>query len=143
MRIAVFKVEFINERLTKGAESRGCRVCRGRPAAGGPRGSLAGPEKLKRSGNPGPWCRLGPDPARAAYRRPVDQGWTDALRTLHPDAPMFIVWDYFRDHFARGAGMRLDHFLLSPARLRTAGVDRFVRAQDTASDHAPAWVELE
>ena len=48
---------------------------------------------------------------------------------------MFIVWDYFRDHFARGAGMRLDHFLLSPARLRTAGVDRFVRAQDTASDH--------
>ena len=83
--------------------------------------------------------------SRAAYRRLVDQGWTDALRHLHPDAPMFTFWDYVRDHFARDAGMRLDHLLLSPAMasgLTGGGVDRFVRGANSASDHAPAWVTI-
>ena len=83
--------------------------------------------------------------SRAAYRRLLDQGWTDALRHLHPDEPTFTFWDYFRDHFARDAGMRLDHLLLSPpvaGSLTGAGVDRHVRGADGASDHAPAWVTI-
>ncbi|HEY8572971.1 exodeoxyribonuclease III [Phenylobacterium sp.] len=83
--------------------------------------------------------------ARAAFRRLLDQGWTDALRTLHPDDPQFTFWDYFRDAWGRDAGMRLDHFLLSPAlagRLKAGGVDRWARGEEGASDHAPAWIEL-
>ena len=83
--------------------------------------------------------------SRAAYRRLVDQGWTDALRHRHPDKPIYTFWDYFRGHFGRDAGMRLDHLLLSPALtpgLLEAGVDRAVRGAEGASDHAPAWVEL-
>jgi exodeoxyribonuclease-3 len=85
-----------------------------------------------------------PEP-RAAYSDLIEQGWTDALRTLHPTAPMFTFWDYFRDAFAHNRGMRLDHLLLSPvvaARLAAAGVDRDARARTKSSDHAPAWVEL-
>ena len=82
--------------------------------------------------------------SRAAFRRLVDQGWVDALRTQHPDVPMFTFWDYFREHYSRDAGMRLDHMLLSPAlRLLDAGVDRAVRGGEGASDHAPAWVRFE
>ncbi len=82
--------------------------------------------------------------SRAAYRRLVEQGWVDALRTRYPDVPMFTFWDYFREHFSRDAGMRLDHMLLSPAvRMLDAGVDRAVRGAEGASDHAPAWVRFE
>lgn len=83
--------------------------------------------------------------ARAAFRRLLEQGWTDALRTLHPDEPLFTFWDYFRDAWGRNAGMRLDHFLLSPDlldRLEDGEVDAFVRPEPGASDHAPAWIEL-
>ncbi len=81
--------------------------------------------------------------SRAAFRRLVEQGWVDALRTRYPDVPMFTFWDYFREHFSRDAGMRLDHMLLSPAlRLLDAGVDREVRGAANASDHAPAWVRF-
>ncbi len=83
--------------------------------------------------------------ARAAWADLVAQGWTDALRTLHPDRPMFTFWDYFRHAFARDAGMRLDHLLLSPdmaQRLTAAGVDRDARAAPGSSDHAPAWVVI-
>ena len=85
-----------------------------------------------------------PEP-RAAFRRLLDQGWTDALRHMHPDATVFTFWDYGRDRWARDAGLRLDHLLISPElvpRLRGAGVDRWVRGEDGASDHAPAWIEL-
>jgi len=83
--------------------------------------------------------------ARAAFRRLLEQGWTDGLRTLHPDEPLFTFWDYFRDAWGRNAGMRLDHFLLSPDlldRLEDGEVDAFVRPEPGASDHAPAWIEL-
>ncbi|MFC3078828.1 exodeoxyribonuclease III [Phenylobacterium terrae] len=88
---------------------------------------------------------LQPEP-RAAYRRLLDQGWTDALRALHPGEPMFTFWDYKRNRWPRDAGLRLDHLLVSPSlapRLAAAGVDRGVRGRDNASDHAPAWIELE
>ena len=83
--------------------------------------------------------------SRAAYARLVKQGWLDAIRTLHPDTPMFTFWHYMRNRWPRDAGLRLDHLLLSPQvakRLVDAGVDRDVRGKPNASDHAPAWIEL-
>jgi exodeoxyribonuclease III len=82
---------------------------------------------------------------RAAYADLVAQGWTDALRSLHPGERIYTFWDYFRNAYARDAGLRIDHLLLSPAlapRLRAAGVERHVRGWDKASDHAPVWIEL-
>jgi exodeoxyribonuclease III len=83
--------------------------------------------------------------SRAAFRRLLDQGWTDAIRTLHPSEPMYTFWDYKRDRWRRNAGLRLDFLLLSAllaGRLADAGVDREVRGREGASDHAPAWVVL-
>lgn len=84
---------------------------------------------------------------RDAYGRLLAQGWTDALRARHPDAPrLFTFWDYFRNAYARDAGLRIDHILLSPvlsAALRSAEVDRQARGWPHASDHAPGWVELD
>lgn len=83
--------------------------------------------------------------SRAAYRRLLDAGWTDAIRRLHPDAPMYTYWDYFRNRWERNSGLRIDHLLLNreaAARLAEAGVDREVRGREKASDHAPAWVVL-
>jgi exodeoxyribonuclease III len=82
---------------------------------------------------------------RAAYRRLLAQGWTDALREKHPDERIYTFWDYFRNHWARNAGLRIDHLLLSKSlapRLKDANVDRWVRGEPHASDHAPTWVEL-
>jgi exodeoxyribonuclease-3 len=82
---------------------------------------------------------------RAAYRRLVDQGWTDALRDRHPDERIYTFWDYFRNAYGRDAGLRIDHLLLSPAlvpRLLDAQVDRHVRGWEKTSDHAPVWVTL-
>jgi exodeoxyribonuclease-3 len=84
--------------------------------------------------------------SRAAFRRLIGQGWTDAIRALHPTETIYTFWDYKRDRWARDAGLRLDHLLLSPdlsGHLVAAGVDKSVRGQDGASDHAPAWVELD
>ena len=83
--------------------------------------------------------------SRAAFKALVDQGWCDGIRELHPAQPMFTFWDYQRNRWPRDAGLRLDHLLLSPAvapRLMKAGVDRDIRGEDGASDHAPAWVVL-
>jgi exodeoxyribonuclease-3 len=82
---------------------------------------------------------------REAYRQVIEQGWTDALRALHPDERIYTFWKYFRNAFGRDAGLRIDHLLLSPSiagRLVAAEVDRDVRSRDRASDHAPAWIEL-
>ena len=82
---------------------------------------------------------------RAAYAALVAQGWTDALRKLHPGGRIYTFWKYWRGAFERDAGLRIDHLLLSPKlarRLVAAGVDREPRGWDKTSDHAPAWVEL-
>jgi len=82
---------------------------------------------------------------RAAYARILADGWTDALRHLHPEATLYTFWDYRRNRWPRDAGMRLDHLLVSPAalpRLAAAGIDREVRGREDASDHAPVWIEL-
>ena len=83
---------------------------------------------------------------RAAYARLIGQGWTDALRMLHPGEVIYTFWDYFRNAYARNAGLRIDHLLLSPAlagRLVKAEVDHDVRSWEKTSDHAPTWVKLE
>jgi exodeoxyribonuclease-3 len=83
--------------------------------------------------------------SRAAYRRLLAQGWTDAIHSLHPGQPIYTYWDYFRNRFARDSGLRIDHLLLNAAakaRLEQAGVDRAVRAREKPSDHAPTWVLL-
>ena len=83
--------------------------------------------------------------SRKAFARLLTQGWTDALRTVQPQGPLWTFWDYKRERWAADKGMRLDHFLLSPnltKHLAGGGVDRWVRAEENASDHAPAWIEL-
>ena len=82
---------------------------------------------------------------REAFAALVAQGWTDAVRKLHPDQRIYTFWHYWRQSFERDAGLRIDHLLLSPKlakRLVGAGVDRFARAMDKTSDHAPTWIEL-
>ena len=83
---------------------------------------------------------------RTAFHNLVAQGWTDALRTLHPEEVIYTFFDYFRNAYGRNAGLRIDHFLLSPqlkGRLKAAEVDRHVRGWEKTSDHAPVWIEIE
>jgi exodeoxyribonuclease-3 len=82
---------------------------------------------------------------RACYARLLAQGWTDSVRALHPDERIFTFWDYFRKHWERDAGLRIDHLLINAelaTRLKSAGVDRWVRDLPGASDHAPTWITL-
>jgi exodeoxyribonuclease-3 len=82
---------------------------------------------------------------RLAFKTLVAQGWTDAIRKLYPEDIIYTFWDYFRNAYGRNAGLRIDHFLLSPdisKRLIAAGVDRNVRGWEKTSDHAPVWIEL-
>ncbi len=82
---------------------------------------------------------------KAAFFRLLGQGWTDALRTIHPDEVIYTFFDYFRNAYARNAGLRIDHLLLSPPladRLVDAQVDHAVRGWEKTSDHAPVWIEL-
>ena len=82
---------------------------------------------------------------RAAFAELIADGWVDAIRTLHPGERIYTFWKYLRNAYARDAGLRIDHLLLSPSlapRLQAAGVDREVRGRERASDHAPVWVEL-
>jgi len=84
--------------------------------------------------------------AKAAYKKLVDSGWTDAIRTLYPDERIYTFWDYLRNAFGRDAGLRLDHFLLNSQlapKLISAGVDKHVRGWTHSSDHAPAWITIE
>src|SRR6267154_1366769 len=84
--------------------------------------------------------------SRAAFGKLIKQGWTDAVRALHPDTPMYSFWDYMRHRFEKDGGLRIDFILLSPdlaRRLGSAGVDRAERARPNSSDHAPVWVVLD
>ena len=82
---------------------------------------------------------------REAFKTLVDQGWTDAIRTLYPNETIYTFWDYFRNAYGRNAGLRIDHFLLSPdlkKKLKNGGVDKEVRGWEKTSDHAPVWIEI-
>jgi exodeoxyribonuclease-3 len=97
--------------------------------------------------NPRSWKKdalLQPE-SRECFQRLLAQGWTDALRTQFPEERIYTFWDYFRQHWERNSGLRIDHLLLNPPaakRMKAAGVDSWVRGRDHPSDHAPTWVEL-
>lgn len=97
--------------------------------------------------NPKSWRKdalLQPE-SRERYRQLLDQGWLDSLRHVFGEERVYTFWDYFRQHWERDAGLRIDHLLLNAElapRLRTAGVDRWVRGEHKPSDHAPTWIEL-
>ncbi|APP80772.1 exodeoxyribonuclease III [Xanthomonas hortorum] len=83
--------------------------------------------------------------SRQAYAALLQQGWTDSLLAVHGDTPIYTFWDYFRQHFARDRGLRIDHLLLNctlAPGLQDAGVDKWVRALEKASDHAPTWISV-
>jgi exodeoxyribonuclease III len=98
--------------------------------------------------NPRSWLKdalLQPE-SRHCYQRLLAQGWTDGLRARFPEQRVYTFWDYFRQHWQKNSGLRIDHLLLNPplrSQLVDAGVDTWVRGQPGASDHAPAWVRLE
>ncbi|WP_313248334.1 exodeoxyribonuclease III [Stenotrophomonas indicatrix] len=97
--------------------------------------------------DPASWRRdaLMQPEVRDAFQQLLAQGWTDALRTVHGDQRIYTFWDYFRQHAERDRGLRIDHLLLNPVLakgLEDAGVDRWVRLQEKASDHAPTWVTV-
>jgi exodeoxyribonuclease III len=97
--------------------------------------------------NPKSWKRdaLLQPASRECYRRLLAQGWTDSLRHLYRSERIYTFWDYFRNHWERDAGLRIDHLLLNATlapKLRAAGVDRWVRGLPKPSDHAPVWIEL-
>ncbi len=84
--------------------------------------------------------------SRAAFRRLLDQGWTDAVRAIHPSGPLWTFWSYLRFRWPKDKGLRIDHLLLSPdlaTQLADAGVDRWVRDLEGTSDHAPTWIDLD
>jgi exodeoxyribonuclease III len=98
--------------------------------------------------NPRSWRKdalLQPE-TRECYARLLGQGWIDALRAQHPEEAIYTFWDYFRQHWQRNSGLRIDHLLLNAELVPTlagAGVDRWVRGEEGASDHAPTWIVLE
>jgi len=82
---------------------------------------------------------------RAAFHNLIAQGCTDAIRKLYPTEIIYTFYVYFRNAYGRNAGLRIDHFLLSPhldSRLTGAGVDKHVRGWEKSSDHCPVWIEL-
>jgi len=97
--------------------------------------------------NPRSWLKdalLQPE-TRDCYQRLLSQGWSDAVRARFPDQRVYTFWDYFRQHWQKNSGLRIDHLLLNPrlsSQLIDAGVDTWVRGQPGASDHAPTWVRL-
>jgi exodeoxyribonuclease-3 len=97
---------------------------------------------------PASWIRdalFQPEP-RARYRELLSLGYTDAFRSLHPgQGGQFTFWDYFRQAFEHNRGIRIDHFLLSPAlaaRLHECEIDKGPRAQPKPSDHTPIVITL-
>jgi exodeoxyribonuclease-3 len=98
--------------------------------------------------NPRSWLKdalLQPQ-TRECYRRLLAQGWTDGLRARFPHERVYTFWDYFRQHWEKNSGLRIDHLLLNApvsSQMADAGVDRWVRGQSGASDHAPTWVRLQ
>jgi exodeoxyribonuclease-3 len=83
--------------------------------------------------------------SRERYQALLDQGWVDSVRSRHPEERIYTFWDYFRNHWGRNAGLRIDHLLLNKKlapRLVDAGVDTWVRGLDKPSDHAPTWITV-
>lgn len=83
--------------------------------------------------------------SRAAFRRILNLGYTEAFRTRVPGPGHYSFWDYQAGAWQRNNGIRIDHLLLSPQAadlLRDTGIDKDIRAREKPSDHVPVWVEL-
>lgn len=83
---------------------------------------------------------------RAAFRRIVNLGFTDALRTTTRQPGIYTFWDYQAGAWRRDDGIRIDHVLLTPQaadRLVTCQIDKEIRGREKPSDHVPIWVELD
>jgi exodeoxyribonuclease-3 len=84
--------------------------------------------------------------SRAAFRRIVHLGFTEAFRAREPRPGHYSFWDYQAGAWEKNNGIRIDHLLLSPqaADLMTdCRIDKAVRGGDKPSDHVPVWVELD
>lgn len=84
--------------------------------------------------------------SRAAFRRLLALGLTDAFRARQPGPGHYTFWDYQAGAWDRNNGIRIDHHLLSPQAadlLRDARIDKQVRAGDKPSDHVPVWIDLD
>src|SRR3954463_12045858 len=84
--------------------------------------------------------------ARETFRELVAQGWTDAIRKLHPGERIYTFWHYWRNSFERDAGIRIDHALFSPnlaKKLKVAGGERRTARGAKNNEHPPRWVEVE
>ena len=85
-------------------------------------------------------------PTRAAFRRILNLGYTDAVRVTHPEPRLYTFWDYQAGAWPKNHGIRIDHVLLTPQaadRLVACGIDAEVRGRDKPSDHVPVWVDLD
>ena len=83
--------------------------------------------------------------SRTRFRTLCHLGYTDALRSFHPELGLYTYWDYQAGRWNRDEGLRIDHLLLSPQaadRLVASGVDKSPRAKEKPSDHTPVWCEL-
>jgi exodeoxyribonuclease-3 len=84
--------------------------------------------------------------SRAAYRRLLARGLTDAFRARNAGPGHYTFWDYQAGAWDRNNGIRIDHLLLSPQAadlLRDCQIDKQVRAGDKPSDHVPIWINLD
>jgi exodeoxyribonuclease-3 len=84
--------------------------------------------------------------SRAAYRRLLALGLTDAFRARNAGPGQYTFWDYQAGAWERNNGIRIDHLLLSPQAadlLQGCQIDKQVRAGDKPSDHVPIWINLD
>jgi exodeoxyribonuclease-3 len=84
-------------------------------------------------------------PERAAFRRLLELGFSDAFRLFPQPEKEFSWWDYRLKAFERGWGLRIDEILLSSelaARCSSCRIDKAPRALERPSDHAPVIADL-
>ena len=83
---------------------------------------------------------------RAAYRRIVNLGFTDAFRARTQGPGQYSFWDYQAGAWNRNDGIRIDHLLLTPQAadlMRDCRIDKEIRAREKPSDHVPIWAEFD
>ena len=81
---------------------------------------------------------------RAAFRRLVNLGFTEAVRTVTEAPGTYTFWDYQAGAWQKNNGIRIDHLLMSPEaanRLRSAEIDKHVRGWEKPSDHVPVAID--
>jgi len=84
--------------------------------------------------------------SRAAFRRILNLGFTEAFRARTRGPGHYSFWDYQAGAWNKDDGIRIDHFLLTPQAadlLLDCRIDRDVRGREKPSDHVPVWVELD